>query len=318
LAAGARPGTARRHHVDSVPLLSLSLLSGYTELTGQPIEFTTGDAGVLIQRLKTEGANTPADMLITVDAGNLWHAAQNDVLSTVDSSVLNNNIPAHLRDEGNQWFGLSLRARTIVYSTQRVDPESLTTYEDLATDKWQGRLCLRTSKKVYNQSLVAMLIAEHGEEKTEEIVKGWISNLATDVFSNDTKVVEAIVSGQCDLGVVNTYYFGRLESTQPDIPAALFWPNQGSTGVHVNVAGAGITKHAKHPEQAQAFLEWLSQEEAQSMFAGENREFPANPAVESVPQVAAWGDFEASTLPLSKAGENQAAAVMLMDRSDYR
>ncbi len=290
----------------------------YTELTGQGIDFTTDDAGVLIQRLKSEGENTPADILITVDAGNLWHAAENDILTPLTSSVLDSNIPAHLKDEQNRWFGLSLRARTIVYSTERVDPANLSTYEALAAPQWKGRLCLRTSKKVYNQSLVAMLMEEHGEEETESIVKGWITNLATDVFPNDTKLVEAIAAGQCDLGVVNSYYFGRLQSTQPDLPAALFWPNQDSSGVHVNVAGAGVLKHAKHPKQAQAFLEWLSQEEAQGMFAGLNREYPANPSVNPVPQVAAWGEFKASTMPLSKAGQNQAAAVMLMDRSDYR
>ena len=290
----------------------------YTELTGQGIDFTTDDAGVLIQRLKAEGESTPADILITVDAGNLWHAAENDILQPLNSSVLDNNIPAHLKDEGNRWFGLSLRARTIVYSTERVDPANLSTYEDLAAPQWKDRLCLRTSKKVYNQSLVAMLMAEHGEEQTEGIVKGWIGNLATDVFPNDTKLVEAIAAGQCDVGIVNSYYFGRLQSDQPEIPAALFWPNQESSGVHVNVAGAGVLKHAKHTEQAQAFLEWLSQDEAQEMFAGLNREYPANPSVSPVPQVAAWGEFKASEMPLSKAGENQAAAVMLMDRSDYR
>lgn len=290
----------------------------YTELTGQDIDFLTDDAGVLIQRLKAEADSTEADLLITVDAGNLWYAAKTDLLAQVGSDVLGANIPTHLRDASNRWFGLSLRARTIVYSTQRVAPSDLSTYEDLSEDKWKGRLCLRTSKKVYNQSLVAMLIAEHGSERTEKIVSGWVNNLAVDVFSNDTKLMEAIDAGQCDVGIVNSYYFGRLQSTKPDLPLALFWPNQDTTGVHVNVAGAGVTKHAKHPEQAIKFLEWLSGQEAQSMFAGVNQEYPVNPGVEPIEQVAGWGSFKASTMPLEKAGEYQADAVMLMDRSNYR
>lgn len=294
------------------------LFDRYTEVTGQEIQYTTDDAGVLIERLKAEGANSPADILITVDAGNLWHAAESDLLQPIQSQDLNSNIPAHLRDDQGRWFGLSLRARTIVYSTERVNPEELTTYEALGEENWKGRLCLRTSKKVYNQSLVAMLIAEHGVGKTEQIVTSWVGNLATDVFSNDTKVMEAIAAGQCDVGVVNSYYFGRLQNANPEIPLALFWPNQESTGVHVNVAGAGVTVASKQADKAQAFLEWLSQEEAQSMFAGANREYPTNPKVQPVAEVAAWGEFEASTMPLPKAGEYQAEAVMLMDRSGYR
>lgn len=294
------------------------LFDRYTEVTGQEIQYTTDDAGVLIERLKAEGANSPADILITVDAGNLWHAAESDLLKPIQSQDLNSNIPAHLRDDQGRWFGLSLRARTIVYSTERVNPEELTTYEALGEEDWKGRLCLRTSKKVYNQSLVAMLIAEHGVGKTEQIVSSWVGNLATDVFSNDTKVMEAIAAGQCDVGVVNSYYFGRLQNANPDIPLALFWPNQESTGVHVNVAGAGVTVASKQADKAQALLEWLSQEEAQSMFAGANREYPTNPSVQPVAEVAAWGEFEASTMPLPKAGEYQAEAVMLMDRSGYR
>lgn len=290
----------------------------YTEKTGIPVNYVTDDAGPLVERLRAEGSNTPADVLLTVDAGNLWYAAEQDILQALDSPALEQNIPLHLRDEQGRWFGLSLRARTIVYSTQRVDPDDLSTYASLAGENWRGRLCLRTSRKVYNQSLVAMLIAQNGEQRTEEIVKGWVSNLATDVFSNDTSLMQAIVAGQCDVGIVNTYYFGRLQEKDPDIPLALFWPDQQGQGVHVNVSGAGVTRHAPHPERAAAFLEWLSTEEPQRIFAERNHEYPANPAVAPDPLVAAWGTFRASETPLSQAGKLQSAAVKLMDRAGYR
>ncbi len=290
----------------------------YTALTGINIEFTTDDAGLLVERLRAEGRNTPADLLLTVDAGNLWHAASTGLLGKVDSATLGRNIPAHLRDPQGQWFGLSLRARTLVYSTERVRPEELSGYAGLADPKWRGRLCLRTSRKVYNQSLVAMLIAEYGESRTEEIVRGWVANLATDVFSNDTSVMQAILAGQCDVGVVNSYYFGRLEEKTPDLALALFWADQDGAGVHVNISGAGVTRHAPHFDQAVAFLTWLSTDEPQRMFAEMNHEYPANPSLPADPRVTAWGDFKASELPLIKAGELQADAVRLMDRAGYR
>ena len=211
------------------------LFDSYTKETGVQIKFITDKEGPLMQRLQAEGSNTPADILLTVDAGNLWQAGQLGLLKPVHSKVLSTNIPAYLRDPKNLWFGLSVRARTLVYNTQKLQAVQLSTYEDLAHPKWKGRLCLRTSKKVYNQSLVAMMIAEHGEAKTEEIVRGWVANLATDVFPDDTKMLEAIAAGQCDVGIVNTYYFGRLIEKNPKLNLALFWPNQQSNGVHVNV-----------------------------------------------------------------------------------
>jgi len=289
----------------------------YTAETGVQIRFVTDDAGPLIERLAAEGVNSPADILLTVDAGELWHAADRGLLQPVESTILAANIPATLRDPGNRWFGLSVRARTIVYSTERVKPEDLSTYEALADPRWRGKLCLRTSKKVYNQSLVAMLIAQHGEQESERVVRGWVDNLATDVFSNDTLLMEAIAAGQCDVGIVNTYYYGRLLRDEPSIPVKLFWADQQGSGVHVNVSGAGITAHAPHQAAAQKFLEWLSQPESQAMFAGLNLEYPGNPSVKADPIVLAWGEFKANPLNVAKAGELQAAAVKLMDRAGY-
>ena len=285
------------------------LFDRYTAETGVPIKYITDKAGPLLQRLRAEGKRTPADLLITVDAGNLWHAAESGVLAEVDSAALAANVPANLRDPEGRWFGLSERARTIVYSTERVQPTDLSSYEDLAQSKWKGRLCLRTSKKVYNQSLVATLIARHGETQAEQIVRGWVDNLAAAPFSNDTKAMQAVEAGQCDVTIVNTYYFGRLQKQQPDIKLGLFWANQDSSGTHINVSGAGVTRHAKHPEAARKLLEWLSSEAAQGEFAARNMEFPVNPKVAADEVVSAWGDFKADDLNVNEAGRLQSAAI---------
>ena len=239
------------------------------------------------------------------------------ILQPFTSKVIDANIPSQYRASSHAWTGLSLRARTIAYSTDRVKPGELTTYEALADKQWEGRLCLRTAKKVYNQSLTATMIEVHGAEKTEKILKGWVNNLSTDVFSDDIAVLEAINAGQCDVGIVNTYYYGRLHQQKPDLPVKLFWPNQGDRGVHVNLSGIGLTKHAPHPEAAKALVEWMTTPEAQKIFADVNQEFPANPAVQPSAEVASWGKFKADTLPVEIAGKRQAEAIRMMDRAGW-
>ena len=304
--------SARKEH------LIKPLFDQYTEKTGVKIQFITGKAGALLERLKAEGANTPADMFITVDAGNLWQAAQSGVLQPIDSPTLRARVPANLRDSDNYWFGLSVRARTIVYNTQADVAQRLSSYENLADQQWKGKLVLRTSKKVYNQSLVASLIAEHGTEKAEQIVRGWVDNQAMAPTSNDTKALEAVAAGLGEATIVNTYYFGRLQKKNPELPLAIFWPNQESNGVHVNVSGAGITTHTKSKEAAVALLEWLASEEAQEKFAGLNMEYPVNPKVSVDPLVAKWGDFQENNMNVAKYGELQAEAIKLMDRAGYK
>lgn len=294
------------------------LLDRYSKETGTEIKLLTANEGALLARLKAEAESTPADLLITVDAGNLWLAAQQGQLRPLNSTVLQKNIPAHLRDPGNEWFGLSVRARTIVYNKAMVKPAELTTYEDLASPKWKGRLCLRTSKKVYNQSLVAMMISELGEQKTEAIVRGWVANLKTNPFPDDTSLLKAIAAGQCDVGIVNTYYLGRLLVKEPDFPVGLFWANQNGSGTHVNVSGAGITKHAKNPSGAQKLIEYLSMETAQSFYVDEDLEFPANPKVQPNSLIKHWGPFKPNLLNVAKAGELQVSATRLMDRAGYK
>lgn len=290
----------------------------FTAETGIEVQLQTGEEGPLIARLQAEGAQTFADVLYTVDAGNLWSAADKGLLASTPSAVLDANIPDNLRDPQDRWFGLSVRARTIAYSTERVQPAELSTYEALADAKWKGRLCLRTSKKVYNMSLVATMISRLGEPQTEAVVKGWVGNLAARVMSSDNLVIEAIAAGQCDVGIVNTYYLGQEQQKNPNIPVALFWANQAESGVHVNVSGAGVTAHAKHPEAALKLIEWLSTPEPQKMFSELNLEYPGNPAIPAVDLVKSWGDFKPDPINVETAGRLQRAAVMLMDRADYR
>ncbi|NBA97212.1 extracellular solute-binding protein [Pseudomonas sp. R5(2019)] len=293
------------------------VFDAYTKETGVKIKFITDKEAPLMERIKAEGENTSADLLLTVDAGNLWQAEQKGILQPIKSPVIDANIPPQYRASSHEWTGLSLRARTIAYSTDRVKPGELTTYEALADKQWEGRLCLRSAKKVYNQSLTATLIETHGAEKTEQIIKGWVNNLSTDVFSDDVAVLEAINAGQCDVGIVNTYYYGRLHKQKPELPVKLFWPNQGDRGVHVNLSGIGLTKHAPHPEAAKKLVEWMTGEQAQKLFADINQEFPANPKVAPSDEVAAWGPFKPDAIAVELAGKRQAEAIRLMDRAGW-
>jgi iron(III) transport system substrate-binding protein len=323
-AAAALPALAEEVVVYSArnEQLIKPLFDAYTRDTGVQIKFITDKEGPLMERLKAEGKNTPADMLLTVDAGNLWQAANENLLRPIESKLLQASVPAHLRDPDKQWFGLSVRARTLVYNTSKIKPAELSTYAALADPKWKGRLCLRTSKKVYNQSLVAMMIIAYGEEKTENIIRGWVDNLATQPFPDDTRAMEAVAAGQCDVTLVNTYYYGRLLEKNPALPLAIFWPNQNlkdkTDGVHVNISGAGVTRYAKNPAGAQKLIEWLASAKAQNLFADVNLEYPVNPAVAPDKSVAAWGSFKQNLINVKQAGSLQASAVKLMDRAGYK
>jgi len=294
------------------------LFEVFTKDTGIKVDYLTGKGGALIERLKLEGASTQADMFMTVDAGNLWYAGSQDLFQPVQTETIKSNIPSHLRDPNGLWTGLSIRARTIVYSTQRVNPSDLSTYADLATNKWKGRLCLRTSKKIYTKSLAASLIYNHGEDKAGDIVSGWVNNLAATPNAKDSHVMNAILAGQCDVGLVNTYYFGRLLSKNPNAPLKLFWANQDTTGVHVNVSGAGITKHASNVAGATKLLEWLSSAKAQVIYGSLNKEYPANQNIDSDEAVSAWGSFKQDDMNLAQAGILQAKAVRLMQMKGYK
>lgn len=291
----------------------------YFRETGDSIKVVAGTIDELLEKLEKEGDKSPADILLTVDAGSLWQATQAGYFQPITSEILNENIPPYLRDPNNQWFGLSKRARTIVYSTERVNPKELTTYKDLALPKWKNKLCLRTAKKVYNQSLVAMMIAQHGADEAEKIIKGWVKNLAEAPYAKDNDVIHAINEGKCDVGIVNHYYFGRLIKADPNKKVALFWPNQGENegGVYIDISGAGILKNAKNKGEAVRFLEWLSSEKAQNFFADSNMEYPVNPNVKPDPQVQLWGDFKQNNENIFHSGENRNEAIELMNRAHY-
>jgi iron(III) transport system substrate-binding protein len=289
----------------------------FTKKTGIAVKLLAGQTGELFERLKAEGERTPADVLVTVDAGNLWNAGRAGLLAKVDSPELLANIPAHLRDPEQRWFGLTVRARTIMYNVKKVTPAELSTYEALADPKWKGRICLRTSSYIYNQSMIATLIKRHGEPKAEEIVRGWVANQPT-LISGDTKILESIAAGQCDVGLTNHYYLARLVAKDAAFPVAPFWANQSTTGTHVNVSGAGVTTHAKNRANAVKLIEFLSSPEAQQMFADQSFEYPANPQAAINLIVAKWGKFKQDDINIASAGELQAAAVKLADRAGYK
>lgn len=289
----------------------------FTRRTGIQVKTLGGSTGELFERLKSEGDRTPADVLLTVDAGNLWNAARAGLLSRVDSPELLSNIPAHLRDPENRWFGLTVRARTIMYNTRRVQPSELSTYEALGDPRWKGRLCLRTSGYIYNQSLLATMVKRHGEARAEEIARGWARNNPI-LINSDTKLLEAVAAGQCDVAIANHYYLARILEKNPDLPVRPFWANQETTGTHVNVSGAGVTAHAKNRANAIKLLEFLSSGEAQQLFADVSKEYPVNPHAAVNPIVARFGKFRQDDINIAAAGEFQAAAVRLADRAGYR
>jgi iron(III) transport system substrate-binding protein len=294
------------------------LFQEYGRERGIEVKFVTDDGAPLIARLTAEGANSPADLLVTVDAGDLWRATEAGLLQPVKSAMLEAAIPAHLRDPAGHWFGLAVRARTIAYSTERVKPSELSTYAALGDATWKGRLCLRSGKHAYNQSLVAMMIGDMGEEATERMVRAWVANLAAEPFSNDTLMLKAIAAGQCDVGITNSYYLGRLQHEQKDLPVQIFWADQGAKGTHVNISGGGVTKHAKNRAEAVRFLEWLASPAIQQRFAAVNFEFPANAGVDPLPEVKAWGAFKPNEVNVGLIGKTQPAAVMLIDRAGWR
>jgi iron(III) transport system substrate-binding protein len=291
----------------------------FTRETGIRVRFTSGPDAALRERIRAEGRHTPADVFIAVDAGNLALAATQGLLQPVESETLERNIPARLRDPGGQWFGLTRRVRTILYHPARVRPEELSTYEDLAHPRWRGRLLMRPATHAYTQSLVASMIAAHGEAGAERIVRGWVAN-RPQLIDSDTRILETLAAGAGDVAIANHYYLGRLLEAEPEFPVRVFWANQasGERGAHVNVSGAGITRHAQNRDNALRLLEWLSAPRGQELFAGSNHEFPANPAAQPHRIIAGFGGFRGDDLDLSELGRLQADAIRLLDRAGYR
>jgi len=284
----------------------------------------TGKEEALLQRLQSEGANTPADVLLTTDAGRLSAARKAGVLQAVKSDFLTAHVPASYRDPEGYWYGLSVRARPIIYARDRIRPADLSTYENLADPKWKGRICVRSSDSVYNQSLVAGLISHQGEARTEAWARGLVANFARPPAGGDRDQIKAVAAGECDVTLANTYYLGSMVSSsdeaekQAAAKVAVFWPDAKTTGVHVNVSGAGITAHARNRDNAVRLLEFLAGDSAQRWYAETNNEYPVNPAISPSATLKAWGEFKADTLNVAKLGELNATAVQVMDRAGWK
>ena len=304
--------------------LIVPLLDRFTVKTGIEVNLITGKANTLLSRIQAEGAATPADVLITVDAGNLHRAKEAGVLATVDSTRLSEKLPENLRDVDNQWFGLTVRSRPIFYVKHRVNPSELSTYEALTDSQWKNRICIRSSSNIYNQSLVASMIKANGEETTLEWAKGLMSNLARKPAGGDTDQLRAAAAGQCDLAIANTYYFGRLiDSKKPEDrqvvdKLGVFWPNQTDRGAHINVSGMAVTQHAKNRAEAVQLLEFMVSGDAQAYYAAINHEYPVVPGVAPSPTIASLGEFKSDALNLSILGVNNKRAVKLMDRAGWQ
>jgi iron(III) transport system substrate-binding protein len=301
-----------------------ALYDDFTATTGIEVNLIEGDADQLIERIKAEGQNSPADVLITVDAGRLHRAEEAGVLAPVDSDVLNAKVPEHLRDPENLWFGLSQRLRGIVYAKDRVDPAEIASYEILADPAWQGRVCIRSSTNIYNQSLVGAMIEAHGVEQTEAWAQGLVDNLAREPQGGDTDQIMAVAAGECDVAVVNHYYLVRLmKSDEADEKAVadavgIVFPDQDGRGAHANISGAGLVATSPNKDNAIAFLEYLTTDQAQEYFALGNYEFPVVDGVKTDPVLEQWGDVKTDPVNAASYGDNNADAVMLMDRVGWK
>ncbi|MGK7934205.1 MAG: Fe(3+) ABC transporter substrate-binding protein [Xenococcaceae cyanobacterium] len=300
------------------------LYDGFTRQTGIKVNLIEGKDDELIERIKSEGVNSPADILITVDAGRLWRAEQAGIFAPIESAILTEKIPANLRSPDNLWFGMSKRARVIMYNKDRIKPSELSTYEDLADPKWKGKIAIRSSSNIYNQSLVAGLIEVHGEEATEQWCRDLVANFARPPEGNDRAQIEAAAAGIADISVANTYYLPRYAKDSDPAKQAIFekvgvfFPNQNGRGTHVNISGGGMVKTAPHKEEAIAFLEYMVSSKAQEFFALGNNEYPV---VEGVPidsVVASFGEFKMDTTNVSSYGANNALAVKIMDRAGWK
>ena len=300
------------------------LLERFTGQTGIEVNLVTGKADALLQRLKSEGRNSPADLLLTTDAGRLHRAKEAGVLAPVDAEVLRKRIPGRYRDPEGHWFGLSVRARPIVYVKDRVTPDELSTYEALADPKWQGRICIRSSSNIYNQSLVASMIAHRGVEATEAWARDFVANFARPPIGGDRDQVMAAAAGLCDVAVVNTYYLGVMlnqgdaDQRRAAEQVAIFWPNQNGRGTHVNVSGIGMTAAAGNRDNAVRLMAFLASDDAQAWYAQVNHEYPVRDSVPVSDTLEAWGGFKADDLDLYLLGKYNAEAVRLMDRAGWK
>jgi iron(III) transport system substrate-binding protein len=288
----------------------------FTEETGIEVEFLNGSDAELRERLEVEGADSEADVFMTVDVANLSLAAEQDLLQPVRSAELESAVPASLRDPEGRWFGLSERARVVIYNTDEVQPAELSTYAALGDARWKDRICFRTSTSAYTQSLVASFIAHDGPEQARAAVEGWVAN-DPQILANDPEIVRTVAAGGCDVGITNHYYVGRELAKDPDLPIGVFFPDQTTTGTHVNISGAGVTRSADDVASATTFLEWLATD-GQSLFVDGNFEYPVNRSVEPTEVLVGFGEFRRDELNVGELGRHNAEAVQLLTDAGYR
>lgn len=310
--------TARHYDVDS------QLFDAFTKETGIKVNEIKGTAEELVERLKREGESSEADLFITVDGGVLNYAKQNEVLQPIQSTTVDSNVPAELRDNENNWVGIATRARVIVYAKDRVKPEQLSTYEDLASAAWKGKVLARSSASLYNQSLLASFIELNGEQKAEEWAKGIVANFARDPEGGDRDQAKAVVAGLGDVAIMNTYYVGQMlnskdaEEVKVAEKIGVFFPNQETTGTHLNISGVGLTKHAKNKDNAVKLIEFMTGKDGQTLLTQGSFEFPVNAAAEKPELLKGWGDFKTQKLDFSKLGDHNKKAVELLAKVGWK
>ena len=330
-AAAALLATASHSQAEEVNVYSYRqehlirpLIAAFESETGIRVNLVSGEADPLLERLKSEGVNSPADVLLTTDVGRMIRAKDAGVLRPTRSSALERDVPPRYRDPEGHWYGLSVRARVIFYAKDRVKPEELSSYAALAEPKWRGRICVRSSSHVYNQSLLAAMIAHEGAVKAEDWARAIVANMARPPQGGDRDQIKAVAAGACDIAIANTYYYGgMLQSEKADereaaAKVALFWPDQAGHGAHVNITGAAVTRSAKHAANAIKLIEFLASETAQKIYADSIHEFPVRTDVPADALLESWGKFKADGLELAAIAFHQAESVRIFDRAGWR
>lgn len=296
-----------------------TIFANFEKETGIKVNVVKANADELLQKLEAEGKQSPADVLLTIDAGRLVRAKQKDLLQAAQSEIIEKSVPENLRDGENFWFSLTKRARIIVYDKNKVNPEDLSTYEDLTNPKWNGKVLIRSSSNIYNQSLLASIIANNGQDSAKQWAAGLVQNMARVPKGNDRDQVKAILAGEGEIGIINTYYLGKLINSKDSLEVeagnsvGVFFLNQKDRGAHINVSGIGVAKHAPNKEHAIKFIEYLVSKDVQEIFAKANYEYPVNKEASASDLLKSWGDFKEDNLPLSKLGELNKEAVIIFD-----
>jgi len=293
------------------------ILEEFTKDTGIKVNYTISFGNIMVNMIKLEAEDSEIDAYIANDAGDLYNLQQNGILQPIRSEILERNIPSHLRDPSKQWYGISMRVRSLVYNSKTVNPILLKDYESIGEPRWKNKLSLRTSKKVYNKSMVAMMIAHYGYEKTKKILTSWVNNLSIKPLNDDIKVIKSILENKAEIGIVNSYYLAKLLKDIPNLPIKMAFLGDENGRVHINISGIGVTRYAKRKQNAIKLIEWLSSKKGQQLFANINMEYPVNKRVKAHKILQDWGKFKQMKINVKKAGELRREAIRLMKEVSY-